>query len=95
MGAQFRSKFVFVLLSTIDQTIDVGWHYNETHNGKGHFVKSGSMKAVFTNYSYIIVFVFLLFSLKVPFVNINLSDGHLTFRLGCALILALISSNMF
>ena len=63
-----------------------------------HFVKNGSMKAVFTNYSYIIYYIFIvfwLFSLKVPLVNIDLSDGQLTFRLGSALILALISSNMF
>ena len=63
-----------------------------------HFVKSRSMKAVFTNYIYIIYYIFIasrLFSLKVPFVNINLSDGQLTFRLKSALILALISSNMF
>ena len=28
MGAQFRSRFVFMLLSTIDQAIYVEWHYN-------------------------------------------------------------------
>ena len=63
-----------------------------------NFVKSGSMEAVFTNYIFIIYYifiVFLLFSHKVPFVNINLSDGQHTFQLGSALILALISSNMF
>ena len=43
---------------------------------------------------YYIFIVFWLFSLKVPFVNINLSDGQLTFRQGSPLILALISSNM-
>ena len=60
-----------------------------------HFVKSRSMKAVFTNCIYIIYYIFIasrLFSLNV---NINLSDGQLTFRLKSALILALISSNMF
>ena len=29
MGAQFRSKFVFMLLSTIDQAFDVEWHYKD------------------------------------------------------------------
>ena len=43
-----------------------------------YFVKSGSMKAVFTIIYYI--FGFSLFPLKVPFVNINPSDGQLTFR---------------
>ena len=27
MGAQFCSKFVFMLLSTIDQAFDIEWHY--------------------------------------------------------------------
>ena len=35
MGVQFCSRFVFMLLSTIDQAIDVKWHYNEVHRGKG------------------------------------------------------------
>ena len=35
MGVQFCSRFVFMLLSTIDQAIDVKWHYNEVHHGKG------------------------------------------------------------
>ena len=35
MGAQFRSRFVFILLSTIDQAIYVEWHYNEAHHRKG------------------------------------------------------------
>ena len=35
MGAQFRSRFVFMLLSTMDQTFDLEWHYNEAHHGKG------------------------------------------------------------
>ena len=35
MGAQFRSRFVFMLLSIIDQAIDVDQHYNEAHHGKG------------------------------------------------------------
>lgn len=29
MGAQFRSRFVFMLLSTLDHSIDLEWHYNE------------------------------------------------------------------
>ena len=80
MGAQFRSKFVFVLLSTIDQTIDVEWHYNETHHGKGHFVKSGSMKAVSTNYSYIIMFLFFYyFPLKFPLLTLTCQTDTLLF----------------
>ena len=35
MAAQFRSRFVFMLLSTIDHAIDLEWHYNEAHHGKG------------------------------------------------------------
>jgi len=35
MGAQFRSRFVFKLLSTIHHAIDLEWHYNEAHHGKG------------------------------------------------------------
>ena len=35
MRTQSRSRFVFMLLSTIDQEIDVEWHYNEAHHGKG------------------------------------------------------------
>ena len=34
MGAYFRSRFVFMLLSTNDKAIDVKWHYNEAHHGK-------------------------------------------------------------
>ena len=34
MGVQFCSRFVFTLLSTINQEIDVEWHYNEAHHGK-------------------------------------------------------------
>ena len=30
-----NSRFVFMLLSTIDQAINVEWHYNEAHLGKG------------------------------------------------------------
>ena len=35
MGAQFRYRFVLMLLSSIDQAIDVEQHYNEAHHGKG------------------------------------------------------------
>ena len=35
MGAQFRSRFVFMLLSTVDHAINLEWHYNEAHHGKG------------------------------------------------------------
>ena len=45
MLAQFRSRFVFMLLSTIDQAIDVEWHYNKTHHGKGPMdVVGGTIK---------------------------------------------------
>ena len=57
MVAQFRSRFVFMLLSTIDHAIDLEWHYNEAYHGKGpmdgvggtiknlvfHAVKSGKI----------------------------------------------------
>ena len=33
--ARFRSRFVFMLLSTIDKATDAEWHYNEAHHGKG------------------------------------------------------------
>lgn len=35
MGAQFRSRFVLTLLSTIDPTIDLEWHFNEARHSKG------------------------------------------------------------
>ena len=35
MAAQFCSRFVFMLRSTIDHAIDLEWHYNEAHHGKG------------------------------------------------------------
>ena len=35
MAVQFRSRFVFMLLSTIDHAVDLEWHYNETHHRKG------------------------------------------------------------
>ena len=34
MGAQLRSRFVFMLLTTIDQGTDVEWYYNEANHGK-------------------------------------------------------------
>ena len=35
MAAQFHSRFVFMLLSTIDHAIDLERHYNEVPHGKG------------------------------------------------------------
>ena len=35
MGAQFRSHFVFKLLTTLDREVDLEWHYMEVHHGKG------------------------------------------------------------
>ena len=35
MGAQFRSRFVFTLLSGFDTTMFLEWHYMEAHHGKG------------------------------------------------------------
>ena len=35
MAAQFRSRFVFKLLTGFDITIDLEWHYMEAHHGKG------------------------------------------------------------
>ena len=35
MAAQFRSRLVFMLLSTIDDAIDLEWQYIEAHHGKG------------------------------------------------------------
>ena len=35
MGAQFRSHFVFKLLTTFDREVDLEWHYMEAHHGKG------------------------------------------------------------
>ena len=34
-ASQFRSKFVFSLMTYFDKTMDVEWHYNEAHHGKG------------------------------------------------------------
>ena len=35
MGEQFRSHFVFKLLTTFDREVDLEWHYTEAHHGKG------------------------------------------------------------
>lgn len=32
-AAQFRSHFVFKLLSTYHQDLSLEWHYNEAHHG--------------------------------------------------------------
>ena len=34
-SAQFRSQFVFKLLSSIDSSMNITWYYNERHHGKG------------------------------------------------------------
>ena len=34
-ASQFRSQYVFVLVSEIDSKVEVNWYYNERHHGKG------------------------------------------------------------
>ena len=34
-GGQFRSQYVFALVSEIDSKVEVNWYYNERHHGKG------------------------------------------------------------
>jgi len=34
-ASQFRSKFVFALLTHFEKGINLEWHYNEAHHGKG------------------------------------------------------------
>ena len=34
-ASQFRSRFVFMLLQTIFPEIELEWHYNQAHHGKG------------------------------------------------------------
>ena len=34
-AAQFRSRFVFKLISTYHLDLQISWHYNEAHHGKG------------------------------------------------------------
>ena len=34
-AGQFRSRYVFSLLSTLDKTVNLRWYYNERHHGKG------------------------------------------------------------
>ena len=34
-ASQFRSRYVFSLLTHIQQQIHIDWHYNEAHHGKG------------------------------------------------------------
>ena len=34
MGAQFKSRFVFMLLSTMDESFELEWNYNEAHHGR-------------------------------------------------------------
>ena len=43
---QFRSKFVFMILTYFDKVTDVEWHYNKSHNGKGFMdgVGGGAVK---------------------------------------------------
>ena len=35
MSSQFRSRFIFHLITLIHQDISLQWHYNEAHHGKG------------------------------------------------------------
>ena len=35
-AAQFRSRYVFLLLSKSEASINLNWFYNERHHGKGH-----------------------------------------------------------
>ena len=39
-AAQFRSRFVFKLLSTYRPDLLIDWHYNEAHHGKGPMERS-------------------------------------------------------
>ena len=34
-ASQFRSRFVFKLLSRVDSSLNLTWCYNERHHGKG------------------------------------------------------------
>ena len=34
-AAQFRSRFLFALMTEIHKDVDLFWHYNEAHHGKG------------------------------------------------------------
>ena len=34
-AGQFRSRYVFALVSQIDIKVEVNWYYNERHHGKG------------------------------------------------------------
>ena len=34
-ASQFRSKFLFALLIHFEKGINLEWHYNEAHDGKG------------------------------------------------------------
>ena len=35
MSSQFRSRFVFAFMTDIQKDVDLIWHYNEAHHGKG------------------------------------------------------------
>ena len=34
-AGQFRSRYVFALVSQIDSKVEVNWYYNERYHGKG------------------------------------------------------------
>ena len=34
-SAQFRSRYVFSLLTQVQTDVEIIWHYNEAHHGKG------------------------------------------------------------
>ena len=41
MSSQFRSRFIFHLLTLIHQNISLEWHYNEASHGKGPMDRIG------------------------------------------------------
>ena len=43
MGAQFLSRFAFMLLSKFDHDLakSLEWHYNKAHDGKGPMGEAG------------------------------------------------------
>ena len=43
-SSQFRSKFVFALLTHFDRNIALQWDYNEAHHGKGLMDGVGTIK---------------------------------------------------
>ena len=57
-SSQFQSKYVFALMTDFDKSVQLEWHWNEVHHGKGPMdgigqkierVVFGSMKNVLEN----------------------------------------------